>query len=310
MTEVLVIIVSYNSVNDIGRCFVALSASAFTQFRVIVNENGGSEAYAALRQALPAQLIGGQRVEIVRAPSNLGYAGGINFALRHAQPADAYWILNPDAEPGPDALADLVERLEQGDCGAVGHDLVLPSGKLASRAGGQWRAWSARAISIDHGSDPGLSVGAAVLEAKLDYLVGASILVSQGFLDRVGHMREDYFLYCEEIEWCLRAKLLGEKLGYAQDAEVLHRHGTSTGGGGALKYRSKLAVYLNARNRILLTRDRFPKLLPAALVLSAFHIILISCRAGAWRQLMFGLSGWWAGVKNERDRPVWWTEAN
>ena len=64
----------------------------------------------------------------------------------------------------------------------------------------------------------------------------------------------------------------GERLGYAPDAVVLHAQGTATGGGGALKTRSKTAIYLSERNRILLTRDVFPGHLAIAAPLSLLHL--------------------------------------
>lgn len=306
MFEVLIVIISYNSADDIVRCMAALEQLSYTTFRVVVCENAGAVAFDTLRKELPSHLPGGQTVEAVLAPYNLGYAGGINFALDHVAKADAYWVLNPDVEPSPLILEAMVERLGRHDCQAVGHDLVLPNGKLASRGGGQWRSWSARPISIDHGRSPTVRVHPEVTEAKLDYVIGASMLISQDFLNLVGRMREDYFLYCEEIEWCLRATRLGQRLGYAPAGFAVHRHGTSTGGGGALSSRSKLAVYLNERNRMLLTRDVYPARFPVALVLSLLHIVLKYVRSRAWRQLGYALSGWTAGVRNERGRPAWW----
>jgi len=40
----------------------------------------------------------------------------------------------------------------------------------------------------------------------MNYILGASMLIDGTFLSRAGHMRDDYFLYCEEVEWCLRAR--------------------------------------------------------------------------------------------------------
>ena len=139
----------------------------------------------------------------------------------------------------------------------------------------------------------------------MNYVVGAPMLVSQRFLDRIGRMREDYFLYCEEVEWCLRAGRMGERLGYAPAAIAVHAHGTSTGGGGALRQRSKLAVYLLERNRILVTRDLYSgRLIPVALVV-LLHLALRYARGRAWRQLGYALAGWAAGLRNERGRPAW-----
>jgi GT2 family glycosyltransferase len=197
----------------------------------------------------------------------------------------------------------MIARLRVGDCSAVGHDLMLPEGVLASRGGGRWPSLTARAISIDHGRPRDDSSSAKHIERSMDYIIGASMLMSSGWVERIGLMREDYFLYCEEIEWCLRGVRAGERIGYAPDALVLHRHGTSTGGGGAMKRRSRLSVYLIERNRLLLTRDLFPWALPTAIPFALLHLLLRYIKARAWAQVGYAFNGWWAGCKDERGPP-------
>jgi GT2 family glycosyltransferase len=301
---VAIVIISFHSLGDIVRCLAALEKSSWRNFRVVICENGGEDAYRMLQAGLPAQLKDGQMVEILRAPDNLGYAGGINFSIEHTAPAEIYWILNPDTEPQPQALEAMLARLHQGGCTAVGHDLVLDDGRLAS-SGGRWRHWTARAISINKGKFRRPQANMRALENSINYIIGASMLITRDFYQRTGKMREDYFLYCEEVEWCLRAIRQGERLGYAPDAVVLHAQGTATGGGGELKTRSKTAIYLSERNRILLTRDVFPGHLAITALLSLLHLLIKYGKAGAWRQSGYAISGWLAGLRDERGKPHW-----
>jgi GT2 family glycosyltransferase len=64
----------------------------------------------------------------------------------------------------------------------------------------------------------------------LDYVAGVVILVSRVFIDDNGLMAEDYFLYCEEIDWtelgCRSAKKNG-KLGFVRESAVLHKVGAN-----------------------------------------------------------------------------------
>ena len=87
----------------------------------------------------------------------------------------------------------------------------------------------ARGTSMGFGSPTDARVDAQRIETQQNYLNGAAMLVSARFVTVAGPMREDYFLYCEEVEWCLRARALGLTLGFAQAAKVLHYQGTSTG---------------------------------------------------------------------------------
>ncbi len=303
--DVAVLIVSYRGELDVQRCLAALAASRHTEFRVVICENGGAEAFARLTDSLPARLPGGQPVELHMAPGNLGFAGGVNLCLDLAGEAGAYWILNPDTEPAPDALGAMVDRLAHGDCTAVGHDIVLPDGRTASRGGGRWLPWTARAVSLGHGEPWAPAANPEAIERQMSYLIGASMLISAGFLQRVGRMREDYFLYCEEVEWFLRAVSAGERLGYAPVARVVHSHGASTGGGGPMRTRSRISVYLVERNRLLVNRDLFPHLFAISAAFAMFHVVFRYGKTGALAQIAYALAGWWGGVRNERGRPAW-----
>lgn len=303
--HVAVAIVAYRNLDDVVGCLAALERSQHREFEVVICENGGPEAYARLEAAAPKRLSGGQPVRIVLAPSNLGYAGGVNTCIAEASEADAWWVLNPDTTPDAGALRAMVERLSRGDCEAVGSVVHSEVGMIQS-VGGRWRRIFARAVSIGHGrrlSD--LPTLTANLDARQNYLNGASMLIGRRFWETVGPMREDYFLYCEEVEWCLRGRALGMRLGFAPSALVMHYQGTTTGNPARIRDQARTPVYLNERNRLLLTRDLFPGLLLLAAPLALVLICLRFPRRGAWRQFVYALEGWRAGLRGERGPPGW-----
>src|SRR3546814_11073876 len=92
------------------------------------------------------------------------------------------------------------------------------------------------------------------------------MLVSRAFLQATGPMREDYFLYCEEVEWCLRARATGMTFGFAPDARVLHNTGASTGSGQSVRTPQRLPTSLDEQNKLLVTRACFTGRLPIAAV--------------------------------------------
>ena len=302
--HVAVVIVGYRNCDDILRCLAGLAQSRHREFEVVIVENGGPDSFADLSARAPAELASGQRVQLVAAPGNLGYAGGINVALGRTPGADAWWILNPDTIPQPGALVALVARLASGDCDAVG-GILYGSDERIQTAGGRWRAWLARAEALGRGRPIADPPPVPETEAQLGFLSGASLLVGRRWLETVGPLREDYFLYAEEVEWCLRGHALGMRLGFAPDALVLHDQGSSTGSARAVRDRPRLPVYLDERNRMLVTRDCFPLRLaiaaPAALVLIALRFL----RRGAWRQFGYALAGWRDGLLGRRGVPAW-----
>lgn len=302
--HVAVAMVGFRNPDDILACLRALERSTHDQFEVIICENGGPRPFEELKASLPDRLAGGQPVHALLASGNIGYAGGVNRCFDASPGADAWWVLNPDTQPEPEALAALIERLSRGDCDAVGGTLYHAAGTVQTY-GGRWRPWLARAESLGRGVPLGAAVDPSVVELRQSYISGASMLVSRRFREVAGPMREEYFLYCEEVEWCLRAAARGLRLGFAPQARVLHGQGSTTGSAKEIGHRPRLPIYLDERNKLLVTRDCYPWRLPVAAIAALFLLMLRFGRHRAWVQLGYALSGWAAGLRNQRGVPSW-----
>jgi GT2 family glycosyltransferase len=213
-------------------------------------------------------------------------------------------VLNPDTLVETETLAELVARLECGDCDAVGGVLYHPDGSVQAY-GGRWRSWLARAESIGHGASLEAVVDKASVEREMDYLLGASMLIGRSFVERAGLMREDYFLYAEEVEWCLRGLALGLRLGFAPKARLCHGQGATTGSADSIRHRPRLPIYMDERNKILVVRDTTPARVPVAVLASLALTLMRFGRRGAFTQWGYAVSGWWAGVRNRRGIPPW-----
>lgn len=301
--KVSVLIVGFKNLGDIAQCLSALSQSSYTDFDVFVCENGGPESYKQLA-SLPTRLAGGQVVDLFEAPSNVGFAGGVNIGIRARPEADAWWILNPDTVPAATCLESLVARMTRGGCSAVGGELTNLEGHSQS-VGGKWNMFFARAtrLPISHILDQ--QNYSDRVESQLDFISGANLLVRRDLVEGIGLMREDYFLYGEEVEWCLRAKRAGFGLGFAPGGRVIHSHGSTTGAGEKLSDRPKLPVYLDERNRLHIVRDLSPIWFPVTVLLSLFILSAKFAGRGHFRQWRYAAAGWLAGIRNERGRPSW-----
>jgi N-acetylglucosaminyl-diphospho-decaprenol L-rhamnosyltransferase len=301
--HVAVLIVGYRNADDISQCVTSLAKSTYRDFEIVICENGGDAAFAALQSTIPATLPGGQGVKLVKAPSNGGYASGINIAMSESRGADAWWILNPDTEPSPGAMAALMTHLLRG-YDAVGGPILYSWGEVQS-FGGVWLAWRAKAVLIGHGSPKGTKPNVDSIELKQNFLLGASMFVSRKFVDTIGPMAEHYFLYCEEVEWCLRGVKHGMRLGFSPDAVVVHHQGTTTGYSRSLRSRSCHAVYLDERNKMLLTWELYPARLPVVAALALYRLVGRYGRDGAFRQVAYGAFGLLMGVCGQSGIPRW-----
>ena len=94
----------------------------------------------------------------------------------------------------------------------------------------------------------------------IDYVIGASVFVRREFLQDIGLMCEDYFLYCEEIDWAERAK--GKyKIACMPESVVYHKEGASTGG-QSVENKTMFSDYYQLRSRLLFTKKFHKKYLP------------------------------------------------
>lgn len=213
---------------------------------------------------------GGARLVLIETGDNLGFAGGNNVGLRYVQrqPDAAYvWLLNNDTVVAPDALSSLVKLAEaRPDAGIIGSKLLHydRSDILQTAAGGTVVSW--RGLTTHLGEDePDEGQWDEVIE--VDYVTGASMLVRRSLLESVGELDERYFLYSEEVDWCLRSRAIGWTLLYAPGSRVWHK------GGQSVQYRSPLHDYYTVRSMLLLVRKFHPMLLPFTFLYSLYRCL-------------------------------------
>ena len=331
-SKILISIVGFRNPSDVVNCLRALANSRHQNFVVSICENGGHEAYLALLRELkdisgPAACKKNvlipqitetatrslrphqQKIHVLCAASNLGFAGGVNASLRAFADDEnwsAVWLLNPDTIADPGALQALIERRAETGADIVGSRLVLAStGKIQVYGGGRWRPLLARGYNLGLGADGDAPVDAAEIEKDLDFVSGASLFASREFIRKHGLMNERYFLYYEEIEWCMRSGKA--KLAYAHDAIVHHFHGSTIGSARKWAARPRLAVYLDERNRLLFAQDRYRDIYPLV-VIATFAMIWRYLRHGSVRNFFVALHGWMDGLFGRSGRPTWLTQ--
>lgn len=225
-------------------------------------ELGGTMEEEQKLSTIPAD----QKLVLIKSNANLGFAGGNNVGIRYAlakNDFDYIWILNNDTVVNPDALDQMVIRMEAdsgiGICGSTLLYYYEPQ-KIQALGGATYNKWLGTIRHIGAYQNKNIKVNNKKIEGKMDYVVGASMLVSKEFLQKVGLLSEEYFLYFEEIDWAVRAKGKFE-LGFAPKSIVYHKEGRSIGTNGNPKMKSSIADYYAIRNRILFTRKFYPYVL-------------------------------------------------
>lgn len=233
-------------------------------------------------------------VGFLQAGSNDGFAAGVNRGLEtfRAMPeVEAFWILNSDAMTEADTPAALVRAMRATpDFGIIGGRTFYTVPPLTIQTdGGRVDLWTGRLLPATLGRTGRDVPGPA--PADLDYIPGCHMLISRAFLDQAGLMPEDYFLYFEEIDWCMRRGDL--PLIWVEDAPIHHHGGASIGSQTFDAGPSPLAAYWMFRNRLRFVRRWNPKGLPTAFAYSLFKIAQLRRRGwgDAAAAALRGISG-------------------
>lgn len=217
-----------------------------------------------------------ENIVILPQEANKGYAGGNNAGIRWLQQvnADAVWILNNDTKADVFALEALVKRLysksRPGLCGSL--VLYMDKPEVVQCRGGGKTNWMTF-LSKQNGN--GLTLAQALqdhannIESQLNYIYGASVLVSKEFLEKVGLMDESLFLYCEEQDWALRGRKNFD-LAYAPESLIWHKEGFTS----QASYRGRTIknAFRLLRSRLKVTWKHNPWFLPSVILASTFRL--------------------------------------
>lgn len=215
---------------------------------------------------------------IVRTGANLGFAGGNNVGLKYALSRGDLcyaWLLNNDTVVDRSALAELVTRMKNVPAAGICGSKLIYYGDptlIQAHGGGTYGRIGAASKALGAMSHRDDIVMEDAVEASLDYIIGASMLVSRKFLTEIGLMCEDYFLYFEELDWAYRGKRKFS-MGYASRSIVYHKEGASIGSNADPTLKSELSDYYGVANRLLFTRKHAPLFYPFV-YLSLFGVVL------------------------------------
>lgn len=199
---------------------------------VVLVDSGSRDGSAeAARRLLPASAV-------VELGANHGYAAGINAGIRHVVQgggADAYVVMNPDVKPRDDCLDRLVGSLGSAGAGLAAPRLLDEHGRLLPSL--------RRVPTFPRALADGLLGGPLAHRLRLPtevirsaesyqhahalsgWATGGLLAFSSHVLAHVGYWDESYFLYEEEVDFCLRALDRGIPLRYEPGAEAVRHIG-------------------------------------------------------------------------------------
>ena len=196
---------------------------------MIVDNSGDRQANQQLQEALAifSQKKAPFAMYQVVNPQNLGYALGVNNALRWLeknQPHDYYLLINNDAEATPDMLPQLLKFMND-------HDRTALSAPVIDTGDKQITCHWYQRLS-------GLLFSYHVI-GTFPFLSGCCLLVNRQII-KDALFDEDFFMYGEDIALAWHVKQSGWKSSFVRQARVRHE-GTGSSQQGKLFYEYHLA---------------------------------------------------------------------
>ncbi|MEO1173149.1 MAG: glycosyltransferase family 2 protein [Myxococcota bacterium] len=173
-------------------------------------------------------------VAVLALEANRGFSAGVNAGAAQAR-GDALLLLNPDAALHPGQLDSMRRRLEeQPSVAAFGFRQLDETGFFQLAHGGRprffdelLRTFTQRALDARWATVAWAVDRAFSKPVDVPWVAASSLLVRKEYFDRVGGFDEGFFLYFEDIDFCLRVGHAGGRVRYDPTLTVLHHRGVS-----------------------------------------------------------------------------------
>jgi len=282
--RIFVIILNWNGREVLGPCLDSLMRVTGPPLEIIVVDNGSTDSSQEIvRQDFPG-------VELIENGENLLFAGGNNIGIEVALDRGAEFILllNNDTEVDSSFAAGMLAAFDDPAVGVTGPRIyyyddperIWYGGGGFNRLTGVPFHYGLRRMDGSFTDTPGTT----------GWVTGGALMARREVYEQIGLLDPSYTIYCEDVDFCLRAAEAGWSLRYVPAARVWHKVSSSSGGGMTpFKLENRIASTwkLFARHRPLWWRVLlFPVHVTAFLGLSLGLFL-----TGRWKLLSAALKG-------------------
>jgi hypothetical protein len=230
VTDLSIVIPTFNTAQMTLRCCRAVLGSAPAESEVIVADDGSTDGTAELlaRETLT--------VRVVRLESNRGFAPAANRGVAAAR-GRIILLLNSDTIVDADALSALLAAFDADTkLGVAGARLLNPDRTP------QWSGGAAPTLPWMIGVVSGAGRLARLfrrgvrIQCDVDWVSGAAMAFRREVWTQAGPLDERFRFYCQDIEFCLRARDAGRRVAVIEEARVVHAIGGTVAADSALHH--------------------------------------------------------------------------
>lgn len=238
MPNVGIVISNYNGWQDTVQCLESLQKQTYRDFEIILLDDASTnDSVQQLQKHLTENTV------FLPREANVGFAAANNVGMRRALADGCDWVLllNNDTVAAPDFLETLLRETPAGAVSCPKMLFLDPPDEIWFAGGELDRATGKVRHLGGHEKD-----GPAFAEKKqVSFITFCCVLLPRQVIEQVGFLDETLFMYCEDVDYCIRLADAGVPLWFLPDARIWHKAGGSAGG--------MLSVYYITRNTLYLT---------------------------------------------------------
>ena len=298
LPKVFICILNWNGLQDTLECLDSLSIMDYSNFEIIVVDNGSKDDSVAVIKKNWAN------VTLIENKKNVGYAEGNNIAISHAikHGAQYLWLLNNDTIVEKDALSLLVDAAEKHpDIGLMSPVIYYyhhPDEVQFEGNDADWSDFCLTKNKMDLRDSKNMIVSPSVW--------GTALLIKRVVIDKIGFLDPKYFAYAEDNDYSMRAVKAGFTNIILKSSKIYHKDSRSLSGQNSphkffLRTRNMYLFrmkYLKSFRRVKFFFKYIGFIISYAELLREQHAFeaSIACLDGLWSGI-YGMGGSWENRK-------------
>ena len=227
--KVNILILNWNGEDILCDCLESVFDSDYCNYEVTVIDNGSIDSSINMVKDEFS------KVNFILIEKNLGYSKAYNYAFKELKESDSdyYFLLNNDTIINKDTISKLIiASFQYGENNIYGPKIINSNNNLIWYAGGKinYFTFTPYHVGINNTND--------ITEFKLsntEFISGCSMLVKKNIIDKLDGFNDSYEFYYEDVDLCLRAKLLESNCIYVNNSSIYHTISFSMGGRYSIK---------------------------------------------------------------------------
>jgi GT2 family glycosyltransferase len=270
-SNITVVMVTYNRRDIVQKALDCLSTQTQPISNIVVVDNCSTDDSI---EVLLERKKADDTISIVRSTENGGFGAGLalgmNWALENLN-SDFMWLMDDDSYPVPGALELLMKNSKE-----YQYDVLGLSGYILGM--GAKRKVEPEKNSVD-----------------VDFILIDNALISIETIKKIGVPSGEFFMMCEDYDYCLRIKEAGFKLGVIRNNHVTRLNLGSQKFSKATLWRG----YYHSRNHLIILKRHFTFVRFVNYIIVQLKYLIASLKApDRWTRIKFRLIGVLHGLKS------------